>query len=110
MNSDRVIHRIFGSEAVGCRASVSRSGEPAAPNAGSLPVILAEEDFEPWLWNEAGLEVIKPAPEDRFALKATVNDPEAARRYGPNLDNVYCAKSRSIRSPRRRAPETSAGS
>ena len=48
--------------------ALSRSGEPAAPNAGSLPVILAEEDFEPWLRNEAGLELLKPAPEDLLAL------------------------------------------
>jgi len=27
-----------------------------------MPVLLAEKDFEPWLRNAAGLELLKPAP------------------------------------------------
>lgn len=60
--------------------ALSRSGEPAAPNAGGLPVILAEEDFEPWLRNEAGLELLKPAPEDllqRWPVSQRVNSSKA---------------------------------
>ena len=44
--------------------ALGRSGEPAAPTAGSLPVILAEEDFEPSLRNGAGLQLLKLAPEN----------------------------------------------
>ena len=29
-----------------------------------MPVLLAEEDFEPWLSGKAGLELLKPAPND----------------------------------------------
>jgi putative SOS response-associated peptidase YedK len=45
-----------------------------------LPVILAEEDFEPWLRNEAGLELLKPAPEDllqRWPVSQRVNSSKA---------------------------------
>jgi hypothetical protein len=29
-----------------------------------MPVLLAERDFEPWLNGEAGVELLKPAPND----------------------------------------------
>jgi putative SOS response-associated peptidase YedK len=29
-----------------------------------MPVLLAEEGFEPWLTGKAGLELLKPAPND----------------------------------------------
>ena len=29
-----------------------------------MPVFLAEKDFEPWLSMEAGVELLKPAPDD----------------------------------------------
>ena len=29
-----------------------------------MPVLLAEEVFEPWLSGKAGLELLKPAPND----------------------------------------------
>ena len=29
-----------------------------------MPVLLAEKDFEPWLSGEAGIELLKPAPDD----------------------------------------------
>ncbi len=41
-----------------------------------MPVILAEKDFEPWLRSEAGLELLKPAPEDalqRWPVSKRVN-------------------------------------
>lgn len=51
-----------------------------------VPVILAEKDFEPWLRRDAGLEVLKPAPEDALqrwpvsmrmnSSKAPVDDPK----------------------------------
>ena len=60
--------------------ALGRSGEPAAPNAGSLPVILAEEDFEPWLRNEASLQLLKLAPENpppRWPVSQRVNSSKA---------------------------------
>ena len=29
-----------------------------------MPVLLSEDEFEPWLTGEAGLDVLKPTPND----------------------------------------------
>ena len=45
-----------------------------------MPVILAGNDFEPWLRNEAGLELLKPAPDDllqRWPVSQRVNSSKA---------------------------------
>lgn len=45
-----------------------------------MPVILAEKDFEPWLRGEAGVELLKPAPEDalqRWRVSKRVNSSKA---------------------------------
>ena len=35
-----------------------------------MPVLLAEKDYEPWLSGKAGLELLKPAAEERAATLA----------------------------------------
>jgi putative SOS response-associated peptidase YedK len=45
-----------------------------------MPVILAEQDFEPWLRGEAGIEILKPAPDDllqRWPVSKRVNSSKA---------------------------------
>ena len=45
-----------------------------------MPVLLAEKDFEPWLSGAAGLELLKPAPEDllqRWPVSKRVNSSKA---------------------------------
>jgi putative SOS response-associated peptidase YedK len=45
-----------------------------------MPVLLADKDFEPWLSGEAGLEVLKPAPDDllqRWPVSKRVNSSRA---------------------------------
>jgi putative SOS response-associated peptidase YedK len=45
-----------------------------------MPVILADKDFDPWLRGEAGLELLKPAPDDllqRWPLSKRVNSSKA---------------------------------
>jgi len=42
-----------------------------------MPVLLAEEDFEPWLNGKAGLELLKPAPDN--ALQNSVPQSLLAR-------------------------------
>lgn len=45
-----------------------------------MPVLLAEKDFEPWLSGVAGLELLKPAPEDmlqRWPVSRRVNSSKA---------------------------------
>ena len=45
-----------------------------------MPVILDDEDFEPWLRGEAGIELLKPAPEEvlqRWPVSKRVNSSKA---------------------------------
>jgi putative SOS response-associated peptidase YedK len=52
-----------------------------------MPVILAENDFEPWLRREAGVELLKPAPDDllrRWPVSTRVNSSKAPA-DDPNL-------------------------
>ena len=46
-----------------------------------MPVILAEQDFEPWLKGRAGPEILKPAPDDllqRWQVSKRVNSSKAS--------------------------------
>jgi putative SOS response-associated peptidase YedK len=45
-----------------------------------MPVLLAEKDFEPWLSGGAGLDLLKPAPDDflqRWPVSKRVNSSRA---------------------------------
>jgi putative SOS response-associated peptidase YedK len=46
-----------------------------------VPVLLAERDFEPWLSGKAGLELLKPAPNDllqKWPVSRRVNSSRAS--------------------------------
>jgi len=46
-----------------------------------MPVLLSANDFEPWLWGEAGLELLKPAPNDllqKWPVSKRVNSSRAS--------------------------------
>ena len=46
-----------------------------------MPVLLAEEDFEQWLSGKAGLELLKPAPNDvlqKWPVSRRVNSSRAS--------------------------------
>ncbi len=46
-----------------------------------MPVLLSPDEFEPWLAGEAGLEVLKPAPDDllqRWPVSKRVNSSRAS--------------------------------
>jgi putative SOS response-associated peptidase YedK len=45
-----------------------------------MPVLLTEQEFEPWLSGAAGLELLKPAPDDllqRWPVSKRVNSSRA---------------------------------
>lgn len=45
-----------------------------------MPVLLADKDFEPWLSGDAGVELLRPAPEDmlqRWPVSKRVNSSRA---------------------------------
>ena len=46
-----------------------------------MPVLLAEDDFEPWLSGAAGIELLKPAPNDllqKWPVSTRVNSSRAS--------------------------------
>jgi putative SOS response-associated peptidase YedK len=46
-----------------------------------MPVLLSANDFEPWLRGEAGLELLKPAPNDllqKWPVSKRVNSSRAS--------------------------------
>ena len=46
-----------------------------------MPVLLSQEQFEPWLSGEAGVEYLKPAPNDvlqKWPVSRRVNSSKAA--------------------------------
>jgi putative SOS response-associated peptidase YedK len=56
-----------------------------------MPVLLAEKDFEPWLSGEAGIELLKPAPDDllqRWPVSKRVNSSKAPAEDATLIDRI----------------------
>jgi putative SOS response-associated peptidase YedK len=56
-----------------------------------MPILLAEEDFEPWLSGRAGLELLKPAPDDllqSWPVSRRVNSSRASDDDATLIDSV----------------------
>jgi putative SOS response-associated peptidase YedK len=56
-----------------------------------MPVLLAEKDFEPWLSGNAGLELLKPAPNDllqRWPVSKRVNSSKAPAEDQTLIDHI----------------------
>jgi putative SOS response-associated peptidase YedK len=56
-----------------------------------MPVLLADRDFEPWLSGSAGLELLKPAPDDllqRWPVSKRVNSSRASDDDATLIDRV----------------------
>ncbi len=47
-----------------CTMIITEPNKFVAAIHDRTPVLLAQEDYEPWLSGKAGLELLKPAPED----------------------------------------------
>jgi putative SOS response-associated peptidase YedK len=56
-----------------------------------MPVLLADKDFEPWLNGSAGLELVKPAPDDllqSWPVSKRVNSSRASDEDATLIDSV----------------------
>jgi putative SOS response-associated peptidase YedK len=56
-----------------------------------MPVLLSPDEFEPWLAGEAGLEVLKPAPDDllqRWPVSKRVNSSRAPDDDATLIDKI----------------------
>ena len=59
-----------------------------------MPVLLAEEDFEPWLNGKAGLELLKPAPDNalqKWTVSRRVNSSRASDDDPTLIDEITMA-------------------
>jgi putative SOS response-associated peptidase YedK len=56
-----------------------------------MPALLTEKDFEPWLSGAAGVELLRPAPEDmlqRWPVSKRVNSSKAPAEYPTLIDQI----------------------
>jgi putative SOS response-associated peptidase YedK len=63
-----------------CTMIITEPNEFVAEVHDRMPVLLGEKDFEPWLSGNAGLEMLKPAPDDalqRWPVSKRVNSSRA---------------------------------
>ena len=59
-----------------------------------MPVLLTEKDFEPWLTGEAGVELLKPAPNDllqKWPVSKRVNSSRADDNDSTLIEKVELA-------------------
>jgi putative SOS response-associated peptidase YedK len=59
---DRWKNRETGELLTSCAMIITEPNELVAEVHDRMPVLLAEDDFEPWLTGESGVELLKPAP------------------------------------------------
>jgi len=74
-----------------CTMIITEPNEFVADVHDRMPVLLAEEDFEPWLSGSAGLELLKPAPDDllqSWPVSKRVNSSRASDDDATLIDRV----------------------
>jgi putative SOS response-associated peptidase YedK len=77
---DRWRDKRTGETITSCAMIICEPNSFVAEVHDRMPVLLAERDFEPWLSGAAGVELLKPAPEDmlqRWPVSKRVNSSKA---------------------------------
>jgi putative SOS response-associated peptidase YedK len=72
---------VSGETLKSCTMIICEPNEFVAEVHDRMPVLLAENDFEPWLSGKAGLELLKPAPDDllqKWPVSKRVNSSRAS--------------------------------
>jgi putative SOS response-associated peptidase YedK len=57
-----------GEPAISCTIIVTDANELTRPIHDRMPVVLDKADMRPWLIGEAGVELLKPAADDRLRM------------------------------------------
>jgi putative SOS response-associated peptidase YedK len=73
--------RVSGETLKSCAMIITEPNKFVAEVHDRMPVLLAEKDFEPWLSGKAGLELLKPAPNDllqKWPVSKRVNSSRAS--------------------------------
>jgi putative SOS response-associated peptidase YedK len=69
-----------GQPLLSCTMIITEANSIAAEIHNRMPVLLAPEQFEPWLSGEVGVEYLKPAPNDllqRWSVSTRINSSKA---------------------------------
>jgi putative SOS response-associated peptidase YedK len=80
-----------GETLTSCTMIITAPNDFVAEVHDRMPVLLAEKDFEPWLTGKAGLELLKPAPNDmlqRWPVSKRVNSSKAPAEDATLIDRV----------------------
>ena len=90
--------RASGETLKSCTMIITEPNSFVAEVHDRMPALLAEKDFEPWLSGEAGVDLLKPAPEDTLqcwpvskrvnSSKAPADDPTLIERVRPRKAQV----------------------
>jgi putative SOS response-associated peptidase YedK len=77
-----------------CTMLITEPNEFVAEVHDRMPVLLTEQQFEPWLSGEAGVEILKPAPNDylrKWRVSKRVNSSRASDDDPTLVDEVTMA-------------------
>lgn len=83
--------RASGETIKSCTMIITEPNAFVAEVHDRMPVLLAEKDFEPWLIGTAGIELLKPAPNDllqRWPVSKRVNSSKASADDPTLIDRI----------------------
>jgi putative SOS response-associated peptidase YedK len=89
---DRWHDKATGETLTSCTMIITTPNDFVAEVHDRMPVLLAEKDFEPWLSGSAGMELLKPAPNDvlqRWPVSKRVNSSRAPADDQTLIDPIF---------------------
>jgi putative SOS response-associated peptidase YedK len=87
----RASHRARQSCQPDCTMMITEPNEFVAEVHDRMPVLLTEKDFEPWLSGNAGVELLRPAPNDllqRWPVSRRVSSSKAPAEDATLIDPI----------------------
>jgi putative SOS response-associated peptidase YedK len=84
-------HTKRGAALQSCTIIITEPNAFVAQIHDRMPALLAEKDFQPWLSGEAGIELLKPAPDDllqRWPVSKRVNSSKASADDPTLIDRI----------------------
>ena len=83
--------RATGETLKSCTMIITEPNAFVAEVHDRMPALLAEKDFEPWLSGAAGIELLRPAPDDllqRWPVSKRVNSSKASAEDATLIDRI----------------------
>ena len=85
-----------GQPLLSCAMVITEPNDFVAEVHDRMPVLLSEDQFEPWLSGKAGADYLKPAPNDylqRWPVSTRINSSKAPADDATLLDAVFVTPS-----------------